>query len=254
MSLKMTKAAASSKALTEKQRFFLHCKAIWEKKWKELSKAKVSVKEQLRYDACSLLFSELKLTSGARVVDLGCGTGHLLTQIYRPEYFFEGVDISSLALKRVKERGVKLHEECVPFTRLADGGYDVVLCTEMIGEFKRTYQRLLLSECARLLKGGGSMIFSTRLDIDSIRPFEELLELLSTEFEVGKTHYFFHTYHERLCRWFPFFENRKGMVKVLERCCKSVKGAEGVSEVVCVTQKKRLVKKKKAGDYLKAWN
>jgi len=117
-------------------------------------------------------FGRLDLAPGARVLDLGCGSGRHTAAAYRlPGARVAGVDLSRGDLSAARER-LQLHDRLrahgggrwdlcagnalrLPF---ADGCFDLVVCAEVL-EHVRADGRVL-AEITRVLRPGGDLAVS----------------------------------------------------------------------------------------------
>ena len=117
-------------------------------------------------------FGRLDLPPGARVLDLGCGSGRHAAAAYRlPGARVVGVDLAGADLAAARER-LQLHERLgahgggrwdlcaadglrLPF---ADGRFDLVVCAEMLEHVRA--DRRVLAEIARVLRPGGELAVS----------------------------------------------------------------------------------------------
>ncbi len=90
-----------------------------------------------------------------RLLDVGCGTGHHLAQLRRQGFDVAGVDGSQemIALARANNPGVPIRQGDVEALPFPSGGFDVVLCVEVL----RYLPGLAgcLREMTRVLKPGG---------------------------------------------------------------------------------------------------
>ena len=101
---------------------------------------------------------------GVRVLDVGCGTGHILTQLLDRGYHVDGVSpaegLTRLVRQRLAERDghdTRIYAsrfEDLPFGKMA-GRYDVILFSE---SFQYINTDTALRESARLLKAAGRMV------------------------------------------------------------------------------------------------
>lgn len=104
--------------------------------------------------------------TGARVLDVGCGGGILSEAMARAGAHVTGIDLAekSLTVARLHalEHEVEIEYRYQPVEELADdepGSFDVVTCMEML-EHVPSPDRVIAA-CARLLKPGGTVFFST---------------------------------------------------------------------------------------------
>ncbi len=113
---------------------------------------------------------KLSLTPGARVLDVGCGTGRHLLELSRTPACFVGLDMSLDDLRAMRylftlterERpvlatvlSVQGDGERLPF---ADGLFDCVICTETLEHVPD--DRVVARELVRVLRSGGVLVVS----------------------------------------------------------------------------------------------
>ncbi len=103
---------------------------------------------------------------GKRVVDIGCGGGILAESMAAKGAQVKGIDLADKALKVAKlhalESGVAVDYEAIAAEALADrepASFDVVTCMEMLEHVPDPAQTI--AACARLVKPGGHVFFST---------------------------------------------------------------------------------------------
>lgn len=143
--------------------------------------------------------------------DIGCGFGLLTGRMRDAGAHVDAVDISENALKNFKDRErirIRTLRETMPFTKLPDSEYEVVVCTELLAELPAEQHRLFFSELNRLLKPEGTVVFSTGIDIDSEGVLEQLISLIQTEFEIDHAVYSHHSLFIRVRRYFNKFRLR----------------------------------------------
>jgi len=104
--------------------------------------------------------------AGKRVVDVGCGGGILTEAMARKGAIVKGIDLAEKSLKVAKlhllESGVQADYEQISAEDLADrepGQFDVVTCMEMLEHVPDPAQTI--AACARMVKPGGHVFFST---------------------------------------------------------------------------------------------
>jgi 2-polyprenyl-6-hydroxyphenyl methylase/3-demethylubiquinone-9 3-methyltransferase len=104
--------------------------------------------------------------NGKRVVDVGCGGGILTEAMARKGATTKGIDLAEKALKVARlhslESGIKVDYEEISAETLAEREprtYDLVTCMEMLEHVPDPAQTI--QACARLVKPGGLVFFST---------------------------------------------------------------------------------------------
>jgi len=101
-----------------------------------------------------------------RVLDVGCGGGILSESMYFKGADVTGIDLGEQALNVAKlhqlESGAKVNYELISVEQLAleqPASFDVVTCMEMLEHVPDPAS--IVAACARLVKPGGSVFFST---------------------------------------------------------------------------------------------
>jgi 2-polyprenyl-6-hydroxyphenyl methylase/3-demethylubiquinone-9 3-methyltransferase len=104
--------------------------------------------------------------SGMRVLDIGCGGGILSESMARAGAEVLGIDLSEAALGVAQlhglESGVTVRYERIAAEALAErdaGRFDIVTCMELLEHVPRPGETI--AACARLVKPGGRVFFST---------------------------------------------------------------------------------------------
>ncbi|MCM5703465.1 bifunctional 2-polyprenyl-6-hydroxyphenol methylase/3-demethylubiquinol 3-O-methyltransferase UbiG [Larsenimonas salina] len=103
---------------------------------------------------------------GKTVVDIGCGGGLLSEAMAYRGAQVTGIDMGEapLAVARLhqEESGINVDYRCISAEKLADehaGTFDVVTCMEMLEHVPEPAS--VIEACARLVKPGGHVFFST---------------------------------------------------------------------------------------------
>ena len=103
---------------------------------------------------------------GKRVLDVGCGGGILSESMYFKGAEVVGIDLGEKALNVAKlhqlESGAKVDYQYISVEELAtqqQASFDVVTCMEMLEHVPDP--AAIITACARLVKPGGSVFFST---------------------------------------------------------------------------------------------
>ena len=90
------------------------------------------------------------------------------------------VDVSKVALESV-EGGIEM---CLPYLKLPEEGFDLVVCTDVLAEIDESLQRLSSRKSPNLMKREGMALISSPLDVQTIDPLGSFLVFLQMEFEV----------------------------------------------------------------------
>jgi 2-polyprenyl-6-hydroxyphenyl methylase/3-demethylubiquinone-9 3-methyltransferase len=104
--------------------------------------------------------------AGKKVIDIGCGGGILTESMAKKGANVTGIDLSEKALQVADlhslESGVQVRYELISAEAMAEreaGQYDVVTCMEMLEHVPDP--AAIVQACARLVKPGGHVFFST---------------------------------------------------------------------------------------------
>lgn len=124
--------------------------------------------------------------SGKKVCDVGCGGGILAESIAKKGATVTGIDLSEKALKVADlhslESGIKVRYELIAAEELAAreaGQYDVVTCMEMLEHVPDP--SAIVQACAKLVKPGGHIFFSTL----NRNPKSYLFAIIGAEYILG---------------------------------------------------------------------
>ena len=112
---------------------------------------------------------------GARLLDVGCGTGRFLREVKAnyPRLEATGLDLSPYYLA-VAQRDLRSWSrvqlvlgaaEAIPF---ADSQFDAITCVYLFHELPPSVRRAVVAEIWRVLKPGGMLVF-----VDSLQPGDE---------------------------------------------------------------------------------
>lgn len=101
-----------------------------------------------------------------RVVDIGCGGGILAESMAKLKAAVTGIDMAEASLEVARlhglESGIQVNYQCVTAETFAEqhaGEFDVVTCMEMLEHVPDPAS--VVAACARLVKPGGHVFFST---------------------------------------------------------------------------------------------
>ncbi|CAN0118492.1 unnamed protein product, partial [Chrysoparadoxa australica] len=104
--------------------------------------------------------------AGKRVLDVGCGAGLLSEAMARAGADVTGIDLApgliEAATTHAADGGLAISYRCQSTRDLAAeaaGGFDLVTCLEMLEHVDEP--GVIVDDCARLVKPGGAVVFST---------------------------------------------------------------------------------------------
>jgi methionine biosynthesis protein MetW len=113
-----------------------------------------------------VMFSLLPRPDGARLLDVGCGVGTVSLELLKRGFEVYGIDFSSVATRRAKEKGISVIEcdvdkDGIPFE---DHYFDVVWAGDII---EHVFDPIfLLGEISRVVSPTGKVIISTPNDMN----------------------------------------------------------------------------------------
>ncbi len=124
--------------------------------------------------------------AGKKICDVGCGGGILAESIAKKGATVTGIDLSEKALKVADlhslESGIKVRYELISAEELAAREaeeYDVVTCMEMLEHVPDP--AAIVQACAKLVKPGGHIFFSTL----NRNPKSYLFAIIGAEYILG---------------------------------------------------------------------
>lgn len=124
------------------------------------------------------------LTTGTRVLDVGCGTGRLGQALFkRANIVVDGMDISSASLEQARKRGIyrllHLHDLQKTPLPVEDNIYDLAATIGVL-----TYipdAETLLRDLCRAVRRGGVIAFTQRTDLWGERNFDDMIMRMEAE-------------------------------------------------------------------------
>jgi len=126
---------------------------------------------------------------GARLLDIGCGTGVFLREVKRnhPRLTVTGLDLSAPYLDVARRRladwsGVDLVEAGAEAIPADDAAFDIVTCVYLMHELPPAARRNVAAEIARVLKPGGVLILVDSLQLGDEPDYDATLEWFPVAF------------------------------------------------------------------------
>ncbi|NHM28242.1 glycosyltransferase [Desulfofundulus sp. TPOSR] len=101
-----------------------------------------------------------KAAPGARVLDVGCGDGYLLTKVVRkrPDLRVLGIDHNPYRVKLARRRGLEAILVDAEFMPFGSAEFDIVVSTYTLGQTIRPH--IALYEATRVLVPGGKLVLA----------------------------------------------------------------------------------------------
>ncbi|MFO0645397.1 MAG: methyltransferase domain-containing protein [Polyangiales bacterium] len=96
------------------------------------------------------------LARGARVLEVGCGTGLILERIARVAERAEGIDLSPGMLEQARQRGLSVREGSATELPFADSSFDLVYSYKVLAHVPDIEKAL--AEMARVTRPGGTIL------------------------------------------------------------------------------------------------
>jgi 2-polyprenyl-3-methyl-5-hydroxy-6-metoxy-1,4-benzoquinol methylase len=94
-----------------------------------------------------------------RALDVGCATGIFLEVASKAGWEVEGIDISSYAVSKAREKGMKARVGELSAAHFPDASFDVITLWDIIEHVMEP--SAVLAECERILAPGGLLVVST---------------------------------------------------------------------------------------------
>lgn len=173
------------------------------------------------------------------IIDVGCGTGEIARRLKKLGATVHALEASQIPLRDLEKEGITTICESLPKTKLREGHYDLVICTDVIAYLPSNEHRLLMLELSRIVKKEGYVICSTPLDIYSEDALEIFESLLRTEFVIEEMVLSYHALHIRIKGTRLFRYNRR-LLLFCEQLTKFFKQESGVSHAICLGKRKPL--------------
>lgn len=132
-----------------------------------------------------IMFSLLPQLKG-KLLDVGCGVGTISCQLQKQGFEVYGIDFSSAAIKKAKEKGIKaiecdLDKEGIPFE---DNYFDVVWAGDVI---EHVFDPIFLfKEISRVVKPRGKVLLTTPNDFNIKRRASIFIFGSSPQFDIYK--------------------------------------------------------------------
>ena len=167
----------------------------YDKEYFEAQYTEVSAQHPI-YD---LLLETVAITPSAKVLDLGCGQGHLLARLTQEAGLAIGVDVSRYSIAKTSEHAQVLMSDLEQRLPFKDATFDVVFAKDVI-EHVNDFG-FVMAEIGRVTRPGGKVLIVTP-------NFLAIKNLLFLVFGHKDRHYFDPTH-----RWFFSYVNTSGLTQ-----------------------------------------
>ncbi len=168
---------------------------VYDKEYFEAQYTEVSAQHPI-YD---LLLETVTITPSAKVLDLGCGLGHLLARLTQVASLAIGVDVSRYSIAETSEHAQVLLSDVEYRLPFKDGTFDVVFAKDVIEHVNNF--GAVMAEIGRVTRPGGKVLIVTP-------NFLAIKNLLFLMFGHKDRHYFDPTH-----RWFFSYINTNGLAQ-----------------------------------------
>ncbi len=235
----ITSATHSEPKLSQKQKNRIQAEGKYERLWKthpEHFNPDRNIKEMTRIER-TLALIDMPPCKG---VDLGLGWGRVADRLIEKGFEIDGVDISQLALDHYKGKARKILD-FIPYTKLEDHHYQLVMALDLIAELPEPDRRLLISEMTRLVTADGKIVITTAIDIDSVDAVARFLNLVETEIVIERIIASYHAFWIRLYKYRlfrPLIRQNGLILKTLESLARFLKQDDAISHLMVIGRRK----------------
>lgn len=164
-----------------------------------------------------------------KVLEIGCGLGHLMDVFYQMGYQPTGVDINANTVAWAKANYPQLQFICAPFekVKLDANSYDVIVAAHILQHVLSPFE--LLNKTNQLLALGGRLIIATIVITGDVNKVASITDVGREWGEQTTTHWFTEEGLMRLLSRFGFIVSGKILGTtgdLVESCSEIVIGAE----------------------------
>jgi 2-polyprenyl-3-methyl-5-hydroxy-6-metoxy-1,4-benzoquinol methylase len=183
------------------------------------------------------------------VIDVGCGKGLIAKRLKNLGATVHVLDGSLIPLNNLQNEGITTIHDYLPKTKLKEGYYDIVICTDVIALLPPQEHRLLMLELSRIVKKEGFVVCSTGLDIHSEDALEIFQALLQTEFDIDECLLSYHALHIKIRNILKtllltplsyLWRHNRRMLVLCEKLTKALNEDSGVSHAICIGKRRAL--------------
>jgi SAM-dependent methyltransferase len=140
-------------------------KDYWENRWSSITVDAAMINEKeypLKFTINTIKYSD----KNQKILEAGCGPGRIVKFLFNQGYDVTGIDFINTAINKIKKDNPLLKVSCQSIleTDFDNDKFDTILAFGLYHNFKIEDVILSLKETTRILKKGGLLCFSFRLD------------------------------------------------------------------------------------------
>lgn len=94
-----------------------------------------------------------------RVLDVGCGYGHLARHVLARGAYWTGLEVDANACQSIRNRGLECLSGTIETAEIPEGAFDSIIASQVIEH--SVEPRQFMRSCARVLRKGGRLLLAT---------------------------------------------------------------------------------------------
>ena len=140
-------------------------KDYWEKRWNNVSVDEAMTNENvypLKFTINAIKYQD----KSQKILEAGCGPGRIVKYLFNKGYNVTGIDFIKTAIDKIKKDSpfLDVSTQSIMKTNFNDEQFDTILAFGLYHNFKIEDVIIAINETLRILKSGGILCFSFRLD------------------------------------------------------------------------------------------
>lgn len=140
-------------------------KDYWENRWTSIDVDDAMTNKNqypLKFTINAIKYSD----KSQKILEAGCGPGRIIKFLFNLGYDVTGIDFIDIAIQKIKKNNplLKVSTQSILKTNFRNNEFDTILAFGLYHNFDIQNIKLSLNETFRILKSGGVLCFSFRLD------------------------------------------------------------------------------------------
>ena len=140
-------------------------KDYWENRWSSIDVDDAMTNKNqypLKFTINAIKYSD----KSQKILEAGCGPGRIVKFLFNLGYDVTGIDFIDTAIQKIKKNNplLKVSTQSILKTNFRNNEFDTILAFGLYHNFDIQNIKLSLNETFRILKSGGVLCFSFRLD------------------------------------------------------------------------------------------